>query len=80
MQQQIYYRCDHTAYLKLPQRMPIILFKLFQTLSNWLLILDRFSGLAKDLKVDLSQNYNSPLRNTHVVLGRQLRRRFGLVF
>lgn len=43
------------------QHLPIILFKMLQALSNWLLIIARqqFSGLAIDFKADLSQNCNS---------------------
>ena len=43
------------------QYFPIILFKILQPLSNWLLIIARqpFSGLAIDFQADLSQNCNS---------------------
>jgi hypothetical protein len=40
------------------QHFPIILLKILQALSNWLLIIARqpFSGLAIDFQADLSQN------------------------
>jgi hypothetical protein len=43
------------------QHLPIIVFKILQALSNWLLIIARepFSDLALDVQVDLSQNCNS---------------------
>jgi hypothetical protein len=52
------------------QHLPIIIFKILQVLSNWLLIIARqqFSGLVIDFQVDFSQNC------------KQLQCRFGLVF
>ena len=46
------------AHLWIVQYLPIIIFKILQALSNWLLVMARqpFSGLAIDFQVDLSDN------------------------
>jgi hypothetical protein len=43
------------------QHLPIILLKILQALSSWLLVIARqpLSGLAIDFQADLSQNCNS---------------------
>jgi hypothetical protein len=58
------------------QHFSIIIFKILQALSNWLLIIARqaFSGVVKDFQVDLSQIA------TQGLLGKQLQYRFGHVF